>query len=49
MASDIPMLVKVTSGKITVDRRKLLEYINRELKKKGYDPLPEHTTYVDVD
>lgn len=49
MAADIPMLVKVTSGKVTVDRRKLLEYINEELKKKGYDPLPERTTYVDVD
>lgn len=49
MAADIPMLVKVTNGKVTVDRRRLLEYINEELKKKGYDPLPERTTYVDVD
>ena len=49
MAADIPMIMKVTSGKVTVNRVMLLNYLNAELEKKGYDPLPKNTTYVDVD
>lgn len=49
MAIDVPMILKVTSGKIIVNRVLLLDYINKELKKKGYDPLPKDRTYVGVD
>lgn len=49
MAIDVPMILKVTSGKVIINRVLLLDYINKELKKKGYDPLPKDRTYVEVD
>lgn len=49
MAADIPMLLKVTSSGIVVSRVVLLEYLNKELEKKGYKPLPKDRTCVEVD
>ena len=49
MAADIPMILKVTNGAVTISRVMVLDYLNSELKKKGYDPLPKNTTTVNVD
>lgn len=48
MADSIPMLNKVTTNSISVNRKLLLEYINEELKKKGYKELSQYTT-IQVD
>ena len=48
MANSIPMLNKVTRDSISINRKLLLEYINEELKKKGFGELGKYTA-ISVD
>jgi len=41
MAADVPMILKVTNNCLTLDKKLLLDYINKELQKKGYTELSQ--------
>ena len=48
MTRDVPLLLKVTNEKIVIDKAKLIDQLNIELKKKGYDPL-QYLTRIEID